>query len=155
MRRTPSREHPFVSQFGARVRYLRFERAWTVKMLAEKAGIWDGQIVSIELGLISPTLRTVRALAVALNVEPFDLLNCDHRTDLAEFVEMTRSLSPRSVRNLLVVVRDAVGKATLEQVEAAVQEDGKGQKGGRREPTLRKASGRMGVPSRTSAPPAA
>ena len=71
----------FVAQIGARVRVLRFERGLSIRALAELAGCSPHGIMQIELGYAAMTIGTIHKLALALHVEPFDILNHDTQTD--------------------------------------------------------------------------
>jgi transcriptional regulator with XRE-family HTH domain len=59
---------------GANVRRLRKARRLSQERLAELTDLDQPHISEIEAGLINLTLDNIQALAVALSVEPFDLL---------------------------------------------------------------------------------
>ncbi|TKC94574.1 helix-turn-helix domain-containing protein [Polyangium fumosum] len=131
------REHPpLVSQVGARIRLLRLERGLSTKTLGQRSGLWPSHLEGIELGRISPNVVTVRAIAEALKVQPFDLLNCDTTSDHGALVEDMRHWNPTTVRKMLVVIRDRLGNLERGSVRPGL------------------ASGRPPAP-RTSAPSAA
>lgn len=60
-----------------RLRELRELRFLTQRELAEKAGIGEATVVRIEKGQQTPTFRTIKRLAAALNVDPSDLAQRD------------------------------------------------------------------------------
>ena len=81
----------FVAQIGARVRFLRFERGLSMRALADLARCSPDGLMQIELGRSSMTIKTMRKLAHALDVRPFDLLNHNTQTDdVGWFVETMR-----------------------------------------------------------------
>lgn len=95
----------FVTQVGARVRVLRYERGLTMDALAELSGCSVDGIRQIELGRSTMTIESARKLARALDVQPFDLLNYDPNTsDQTWFVETMR-LHPNAVRPMLTKLR--------------------------------------------------
>jgi transcriptional regulator with XRE-family HTH domain len=59
--------------FGARLRRLRLERAYTQAELAERARIVPSTVYRIEAGDSVPGPRTVRSLARALGLPPLVL----------------------------------------------------------------------------------
>ncbi|WP_315745055.1 MULTISPECIES: helix-turn-helix transcriptional regulator [unclassified Bradyrhizobium] len=59
---------------GANVKRLRKAQRFSQERLAELTGLDQPHISEIEAGLINLTLDNVQALAVALGVEPSDLL---------------------------------------------------------------------------------
>ena len=61
-------------QFGKRVRLLRKQRGWRQLDLAEQAGISENYVSELELGQKEICLRTISALAVALNVSIEELM---------------------------------------------------------------------------------
>jgi transcriptional regulator with XRE-family HTH domain len=66
------------SSVGARVRAARVGRMWTQERLAEKSGVGRVTIARIEAGTTVPRMRSVRALAEALEVEPDSLVPNPH-----------------------------------------------------------------------------
>jgi len=91
MRRTRIIVSDFVAQIGARVRVLRFERGLSMLDLAKIAGCSPDGLMQIELGRSAMTIKTMRKLAHALGVRPFDILNHDTQTDdVGWFVETMR-----------------------------------------------------------------
>ena len=59
---------------GANVKRLRKAQRLSQERLAELTDLDQPHISEIEAGLINLTLDNIQALAVALSVEPFDLL---------------------------------------------------------------------------------
>jgi transcriptional regulator with XRE-family HTH domain len=59
---------------GARVRRLREEQVLSLSMLAEKSGVSRETILAIEQGKRNAQPATVHKLAVALDVEPKELM---------------------------------------------------------------------------------
>jgi transcriptional regulator with XRE-family HTH domain len=81
----------FVAKIGARVRFLRFERGLSMTALAELAKCSPNGLMQIELGRHPMTVMTMRKLAHALHVRPFDILNHNTQTDdVGWFVETMR-----------------------------------------------------------------
>lgn len=60
---------------GARIRALRLDRLLTAAVLAERAGLQRSVLSRIERGDHCPTLPIVARLAVALKVEPREILS--------------------------------------------------------------------------------
>jgi transcriptional regulator with XRE-family HTH domain len=59
---------------GAKLKELREDRAFSVRDLAEEAGVSTDTITALEKGRRKAWPRNVRKLAAALNVEPRDLM---------------------------------------------------------------------------------
>ena len=82
----------FVAQIAARLRFLRFERGLSQRELAQMAGCSAQSIVQFESGRTAMNARTMRKLALALRVEPFDILNHDTQSsDLGWLLEAMRT----------------------------------------------------------------
>ena len=64
----------FVRQFGNRVRELREERGWSQEALADAAGLHRTHISLIERGQRAVRLETIESLAIALRVQPAELM---------------------------------------------------------------------------------
>jgi transcriptional regulator with XRE-family HTH domain len=80
-----------MAQIGARIRVLRFERGLSMRALAKLSGCSQDCLVQIENGRSSINTRTMRKLAHALRVQPFDILNYDvHHDDVGYLVEKMR-----------------------------------------------------------------
>lgn len=56
-----------------KLREMRLRRFWTLKQLAEAAGVGESTIRAIESGRELPSLRTSTRLAQALGVEPSEI----------------------------------------------------------------------------------
>ncbi len=61
-------------QLGKRIKVLRVERSWSLKDLAAKSGVSVSQLSSIERGAHMPSVESLLALCLALNVKPSELL---------------------------------------------------------------------------------
>jgi transcriptional regulator with XRE-family HTH domain len=59
------------------VRHYRLAKFWSQTDLAAVAGIHRATIARIELGDYVPMLKTIRALATALGVEPAELVSVE------------------------------------------------------------------------------
>ena len=66
---------------GARLKQLRLARKLTQERLAEAAGLSYKFVGEIERGMANPTLSTLEALAVALQVNISDFLSDEGRPD--------------------------------------------------------------------------
>ena len=81
----------FAAQVGARIQLVRLERGHSLRKLAEIAKCCPSSISLIENGRSSIRMEMLRKLALALRVEPFDLLNHDpENNDIGYIVEMMR-----------------------------------------------------------------
>jgi transcriptional regulator with XRE-family HTH domain len=63
-----------LEDFNIRLRALRDARGLTQEQVAEAAGTSQSHYSKIELGIVSPTIRTLRKIAEALDVDPIELL---------------------------------------------------------------------------------
>jgi transcriptional regulator with XRE-family HTH domain len=70
-----------VGRVGARLKHLRLARKLTQEQLAEAAGLSYKFVGEIERGVGNPTLTTLEALAVALQLTRPDLLSDEARPD--------------------------------------------------------------------------
>jgi transcriptional regulator with XRE-family HTH domain len=61
--------------FRENLRRLRLQRFWSQADLAREAGISKLTVHRLETGQTPPSLRSVRALAKALQVDPLELAN--------------------------------------------------------------------------------
>jgi len=61
-------------QLGDRLRSLRLARFMTQDQLAQSSGVGRVTIARLESGQTTPHMRTVRALAAALDVPPSELV---------------------------------------------------------------------------------
>ncbi len=65
---------------GATVREARAERGWSQERLAERSGLDRSYVGEIERGRVSPTLATLEKLALALGLQPSQLIGrCERR----------------------------------------------------------------------------
>lgn len=62
-------------KFGAKLRYLRMSKKYSQLQLAEKAGLNFNFIGQIERAETNPTLKTIIALAEALEMDIQDLFD--------------------------------------------------------------------------------
>ena len=53
---------------------LRRRRLLTQRALAEKAGITQATLVSLELGKATPRIQTMQKIAIALEVDPLEIV---------------------------------------------------------------------------------
>lgn len=78
-------------QVGARIRFLRLELGLSLKGLGKRAQMHASMPHGIEMGRTSTRVDTLRRIARALHVEPFELLNHDtENDDVAYVVEKMR-----------------------------------------------------------------
>ena len=71
-----------ILRLGRRVKYLRRLQNLTQAQLAEKVDLSVNYISQIETGIASPTLKTLSALAKALDVEIKELFDFNPRKNL-------------------------------------------------------------------------
>ncbi len=64
----------FVKQFGAKVRELRDAKGLSQEALADAAGLHRTHISLIERGQRSVRLETIESLAIALRIQPTELM---------------------------------------------------------------------------------
>lgn len=85
---------------GMRIRKLRMEQRVSLRDFGKRAGVHPFHVMAIELGQLAANTRTLRSIAKALGVAPFDLLNHDtDGDDLGHLVELMRT-QPESVRKI-------------------------------------------------------
>ncbi len=90
-------EDSLVFNVGMRIRKLRMERGESLRVLGARAQVHPFHVMAIELGQLAANAKTLRAIALALGVEPLDLLNYDtEESDLGHLVEWMRK-HPESV----------------------------------------------------------
>ncbi len=78
-------------QVGARIRFLRLELGYSLEVLGKQAHMHASMLHGIEMGRTSTRVDTLRRIARALHVEPFELLNHDTEIDdVAYIVEKMR-----------------------------------------------------------------
>jgi transcriptional regulator with XRE-family HTH domain len=70
---SPPVGEPF-EDFNITLRELRIARGLTQEQVAAAVGTSQSHYSKIELGQVSPTIRTVRRIAEALSVDPIELL---------------------------------------------------------------------------------
>lgn len=58
----------FQQDFGRQVRYLRESRRFTQEELAYRAGVHVTYLSGIERGIRNPSLKNIRAIALALDI---------------------------------------------------------------------------------------
>lgn len=58
------------ASLGRQIRLARTERAWTLKELSESSGVSVSQLSSIERGAHMPSLESLLAISIALQVQP-------------------------------------------------------------------------------------
>jgi transcriptional regulator with XRE-family HTH domain len=63
-----------LDDFNTNLRVLRDARGLTQEQVAAAVGTSQSHYSKIELGLVSPTIRTVQRIANALEVDPIELL---------------------------------------------------------------------------------
>ena len=68
-----------MNALGARIKALREERGLLQKQVAEKAGLTASKVSQIELGRLTPSLRTLRKVADAFGVSIPELLESPAR----------------------------------------------------------------------------
>lgn len=66
---------PFAAKFGERVRTRRAELGWTQERLAEEVGLHFTYVGSVERGERNLSLKNILRLAVALGLDPADLVS--------------------------------------------------------------------------------
>lgn len=62
-------------EIGLRLRETRLSQGLTLGKLSERTGLSIGSLSQIERGLVSPTIRTVYAIAAALDVSPAEIID--------------------------------------------------------------------------------
>lgn len=84
---------------GARLRALRLRAGLSQSQLADRSGVPKPRLSRYENGHILPSLRSIQALADALETSPAQLIG-DGRRPLDVFVQtlQERGIQPRSVR---------------------------------------------------------
>ena len=69
-------------RLGERVRALRRERGWTLKLLAERSGVSRAMISKLERGEKNPTLVVGARLAKGLGVSLSQLVGIEERKEI-------------------------------------------------------------------------
>jgi len=87
---------------GQRIKALRTEEGMTIEQLAEESKSGSkGHLSNIERGLVRPNIQTLKQVADGLGVEPLDLMTFPKRSLRERLIDLTRSLSPSRLRELL------------------------------------------------------
>ncbi|MDH7577369.1 MAG: helix-turn-helix transcriptional regulator [Bacillota bacterium] len=103
-----------LNQLGRRIRSLRQQLGLTQEELGERAHIHYSYVGQVERGDKMPSLRTLKSLAAALNVDLHYLLEepASYQTtegptpdDLAELKTLLRSRSPAEIRLCMDIIR--------------------------------------------------
>ena len=94
------------AQVGARIRFLRLELGWSLKTLGELAQSSATGIHAIETGQTAIRIDTLRRIARALHVEPFELLNHDTAIDDVAFIVEKMRQDPEVARMVRERVRE-------------------------------------------------
>ena len=68
-----SRVDAYQSAFGRHIRYVRSLRGATQEEVAHRAGVHVAYLSGIERGVRNPSLKNIRAIAKALEVDTADL----------------------------------------------------------------------------------
>jgi transcriptional regulator with XRE-family HTH domain len=100
----PRRERPdaLALAIGRRIRELREEAGLTQEKLAFESDVGSkGHLSNIEAGLVMPTVATLRAIAVRLDLLVADLVNDPREDARAKILELTRGLPPGVLRRLV------------------------------------------------------
>jgi transcriptional regulator with XRE-family HTH domain len=77
--------------FAENLRRLRVDRFLSQRELARRAGLHPVTLTRLETGAAAPSTRSVRALAIALGVEPRDLTTPDEVAELRRVLQVSRS----------------------------------------------------------------
>ena len=101
---------------GDRIRELRHERGFSVRRLAQLAGVSIGLISQVERGINDPSLQTLRAVAKALDVPVFDLFQAPAAADVA-VVRANERVSVGGSPDTLTYQRVSAGSGRLEVLE--------------------------------------
>lgn len=80
-----------VFRVGMRIRKLRNEQGLSLRDFGKRAKVHPFHVMAIELGQLAANTKTLRSIANALGVAPFDLLNHDpENDDMGHLVELMR-----------------------------------------------------------------
>lgn len=74
--------------FGKNVKYYRFKKHYTQEKLASLVDVSPNYISRLELGKHNPSLTMIDKIAIALNIEPFELFLKNNKTELPSRVDM-------------------------------------------------------------------
>jgi transcriptional regulator with XRE-family HTH domain len=100
---TESKGEPLAVLVGRRVRDLRLERGLSLAMIEQRSGVYASSVSRLENGRVNATLDTLEAVARALDVELFDLLNVGQGVRAA-VIDATRTMTRRTIKGLLAKV---------------------------------------------------
>jgi transcriptional regulator with XRE-family HTH domain len=93
---------PLAARIGARIRELRQEAGLTLEKLAYESDVGSkGFLSDVEKGLARPTVETLAAIAVRLEVQVLDLVTFPAEDDRQRLVDRTRHLTKGAIRRLL------------------------------------------------------
>jgi transcriptional regulator with XRE-family HTH domain len=93
---------PLALAIGRRIRALREEQGLTMEKLAFESDVGSkGHLSSLEAGLVMPTVATLKAIADRLDVLVADVVSDPRDGDRAKLLELTRSVSPGTLRKLV------------------------------------------------------
>ena len=90
-----------------RLKQIRISAGLTQEQLAEMAGVTQATISRLESGKDSITLRQIKNIAEALNVEPSDVIAPNRPVLMESLVERFRQLEPEKQKALMTLI-DAV-----------------------------------------------
>jgi len=102
-------------EFGKRVRKLRQERGLTQEALAEKSALSVDAVRRVEHGAFSPTLKTIRKLALGLSVSLQTLFRSFERRRhqlLDELCDFLDTRSRQDIRLVWRVIRAVFGRSS-------------------------------------------
>jgi transcriptional regulator with XRE-family HTH domain len=68
-------DEPLIFAVGERIRQLRTERGYSLRVFGKRSGVHPFHVMAIELGQLAANTRTLGAIANALDVRLMDLLN--------------------------------------------------------------------------------
>ena len=101
-------EDSLVVRVGVRIRKLRMEQGISLRNFGKLAGVHPFHVTAIELGQLAANTKTLRTIANALGVTPFDLLNHDtENDDMGHIVELMRK-QPELVQKIKLRVKPLV-----------------------------------------------
>jgi transcriptional regulator with XRE-family HTH domain len=86
--------------FAENLRRQRIEHFLSQSELAKRAGIHAVTITRLEVGTTVPSMRTVRALAAALGIEPRDLADPEEVAEVRRSSSESRNTKDRDVDRL-------------------------------------------------------
>ncbi|NPD16794.1 cupin domain-containing protein [Xinfangfangia sp. D13-10-4-6] len=92
-KRSPTEGPDGADAIGSRLREIRLRMGMTLGQLAEATGLSIGSLSQVERGLVSPTIRTVYAIASALGVSPAAVIDPDSASVGTESPYIARAAS--------------------------------------------------------------